>query len=610
MSSMGREQDLSRTPTELEAASSEPAAQPPKLDIASAVGNRAFANSVAARKADDAGEPAGIRPDGTAAPEVEAEIAARRGAGAPLDAGVRDRIGDGLGGELPDVRVHTDPVASSLARAVSARAFTVGSDVFFGDGEYRPGTTDGDALIAHETAHAIQQSGAPTSGPLQVSRPGDAQEVEADSAADQALSRAPATRFSRQAIARAPEDAALERDRDDARDHLDALEDSLEDYVRAHRRWLSANWVRFYSLTSSNPRLSLGKAGLDGLVSNAIGNAAADTVKGVGKRVIARGAGGAAGAAAGGAIANLPGLAIGFVIGVVIETVAGLIHDSIGPSSEEKARAAEAEQVGLLVEDSEKALQLVETAGFAEARASVDKARAALAEMEDQTEIIDFGRAARLEATRAKLNRPVESDRSLAQFLLQDWVLEHAGDENDEDSETNQAQWEKALAVGFRGKDALEGYYEMFAYQTRSHFGAAGLDITEIQRVIDNTEPWARDRLVRHKRDRRDLPGSIHEKTMKANDRSRFTFDKARDPEALIRFLGSQYAELTDEGKQAIREGRFKLECTLDLEEDEGTVYVDEWEWTVTFPGEGKWWVRTSPPHARRNPLSFTHSPD
>ena len=607
---MGREQDLSRTPTELEAASRRPAAQPPKLDIASAIGNRAFASSVAARRADDAGERTGILPDGTAAPEVEAEIAARRGGGAPLDAGVRDRIGDGLGGELPDVRVHTDPVAASLARAVSARAFTVGSDVFFGNGEYRPGTTDGDALIAHETAHAIQQSGAPTAGPLQVSQPGDAQEVEADRAAEQALSRAPANRFSRRAIARAPDDAALERDRDDARDYLDALENSVEDYVRANRRWLSANWIRFYSLTSSNPRLSLGMAGLDGLLSNAIGNATADGMKFVGKRLIARGAGAAAGAAAGGAIANLPGLVVGFVIGVLIETVAGLIYDSIGPSSEEEARAAEAERVGLLIEDSEKALQQVESAGIAQARARVNEARAALAEMEDGMEIIDFGRAARLEAVRNKLNRPVESDRSLAQFLLQDWVMEHAGDENDPDSEVNEAQWEKALAAGFRGKDALEGYYEMFAYQTRSHFGAAGLDTTEIQHVIDNTEPWARDRLVRHKRDRRDLPGSIHETTMKANDRSRFRFDKARDPEALIRFLGSQYAELTDAGKQAIREGRFKLECTLDLEEDEGTVYVDEWEWTVTFPGEGEWWVRTSPPHARRNPLSFAFSPD
>ena len=49
----------------------------------------------------------------------------------------------------------------ALARAVSARAFTVGSDIFFAPGEYQPGTRDGDELIAHEVAHVVQQRGAP-----------------------------------------------------------------------------------------------------------------------------------------------------------------------------------------------------------------------------------------------------------------------------------------------------------------------------------------------------------------------------------------------------------------------------------------------------------------
>jgi hypothetical protein len=67
-----------------------------------------------------------------------------------------------------------------MARAVSARAFTVGSDIFFASGEYRPGNADGDQLIAHEAAHVLQQRGAPTTGPLTVSQPGDAMEREAE----------------------------------------------------------------------------------------------------------------------------------------------------------------------------------------------------------------------------------------------------------------------------------------------------------------------------------------------------------------------------------------------------------------------------------------------
>jgi hypothetical protein len=57
------------------------------------------------------------------------------------------------------VRVHTDTKAGELSTQLNARAFTIGSDVAFGGGEYRPGTLVGDALIAHELAHVVQQGG-------------------------------------------------------------------------------------------------------------------------------------------------------------------------------------------------------------------------------------------------------------------------------------------------------------------------------------------------------------------------------------------------------------------------------------------------------------------
>ena len=68
---------------------------------------------------------------------------------------------------------------------MSARAFATGNDVYFAKGEYNPGSADGDRLIAHELAHVVQQRGAPTSGPLTVSNPGDAMENEADAVAAQ-----------------------------------------------------------------------------------------------------------------------------------------------------------------------------------------------------------------------------------------------------------------------------------------------------------------------------------------------------------------------------------------------------------------------------------------
>ena len=81
------------------------------------------------------------------------------------------------------MRVHTDSTADALARSVSARAFTTGTDVYFAAGQYQPGTGDGDSLLAHELTHVTQQRGAPASGPLTVSEPGDAMETEADAVA-------------------------------------------------------------------------------------------------------------------------------------------------------------------------------------------------------------------------------------------------------------------------------------------------------------------------------------------------------------------------------------------------------------------------------------------
>ena len=152
------------------------APEPDSLErLASNVGNRAFATL--------AREGAGILPDGRAHPDVEAAIARGRGSGAPLDGGVRGRLGPSLGDDLADVRVHADDHSDALARSVSARAFTTGSDLYFAKGEYAPGSGEGDRLLAHELTHVVQQRGAPTGGPLTVSQPGDALEAEADRAA-------------------------------------------------------------------------------------------------------------------------------------------------------------------------------------------------------------------------------------------------------------------------------------------------------------------------------------------------------------------------------------------------------------------------------------------
>ncbi|HXA55525.1 MAG TPA: DUF4157 domain-containing protein [Solirubrobacteraceae bacterium] len=157
----------------------QPASAPdPAQRLAAEVGNRAFGALISR-------ECASILADGTVHPEVQAAIARRRGGGGALDGRSRERFASQLGDPLADVRVHTDAGADTLARSMSARAFTTGSDVFFATGEYRPGTGAGDRLLAHELTHVVQQRGAPITGPLTVSEPGDAQEAEAEAVADE-----------------------------------------------------------------------------------------------------------------------------------------------------------------------------------------------------------------------------------------------------------------------------------------------------------------------------------------------------------------------------------------------------------------------------------------
>jgi len=85
--------------------------------------------------------------------------------GSPLNPVIRQRLESVLGVSLSAIRVHTGPVAEQAAVHYEARAFTIGSNIYLRSGE---SATDL-ALIAHETAHAVQQTStllaAPPRGP-------------------------------------------------------------------------------------------------------------------------------------------------------------------------------------------------------------------------------------------------------------------------------------------------------------------------------------------------------------------------------------------------------------------------------------------------------------
>lgn len=57
---------------------------------------------------------------------------------------------------INEATIHTGAYADEFARSLHALAFTVGTDIYFRNGAYKPETEEGRALLAHELKHVSQ----------------------------------------------------------------------------------------------------------------------------------------------------------------------------------------------------------------------------------------------------------------------------------------------------------------------------------------------------------------------------------------------------------------------------------------------------------------------
>jgi hypothetical protein len=102
----------------------------------------------------------GAAPRSAPRPAPGGPIGDALGPGSPLDASTRAAFGPVLGRHAADVRLHTDARAHRLARAARANALTDGRSIAFRRGAYKPGSSSGRALLAHELAHVALGHGA------------------------------------------------------------------------------------------------------------------------------------------------------------------------------------------------------------------------------------------------------------------------------------------------------------------------------------------------------------------------------------------------------------------------------------------------------------------
>jgi hypothetical protein len=131
------------------AASGAAVAETPPLAV-----QRRSSSADAAASVDTVGAEGGSMPA-----SVEHEIQSARSGGRELDPGTRQPMERAFGADFGSVRVHSGSQSTALNDSLQAKAFTVGSDIFFRGAVPDVGTRDGQELLAHELAHTVQQGG-------------------------------------------------------------------------------------------------------------------------------------------------------------------------------------------------------------------------------------------------------------------------------------------------------------------------------------------------------------------------------------------------------------------------------------------------------------------
>ncbi len=92
-----------------------------------------------------------------ASPELASKISATKGTGSPLEPAIQREMGGKMGADFSGVNIHTGSDAQKMSSELGAKAFTVGSDIYFNRGQYATKSSEGKRLLAHELTHTVQQ---------------------------------------------------------------------------------------------------------------------------------------------------------------------------------------------------------------------------------------------------------------------------------------------------------------------------------------------------------------------------------------------------------------------------------------------------------------------
>lgn len=384
-------------------------------------------------------------------------------------------------------------------------------------------------------------------------------------------------------------------DKAQAQESLLAWNTAAHTTIDANRAWVSGNWTEYYGHTQQNPRLAWSKDVLSGTISNALGNLITELGAGTIRRAAKQAAGGI-GALIGTAVLPGAGTVIGFLIGVLVEQAASMIYDAIFGDPAGKAAYQAGQRTARLIAIKDKQLNAAARKSRAQHQAAFKRFQLRLNKFDTQTEVDNLKNWADREEAKAKKSKPPESDRSLFEQMLKDWVREHAGDEEDANKATAEHDWEQARKRAFGKGDSLDRHPEIFAYQTRAHWadvGIAGSALGYANQIVERANRLKTDSDAEKKFDGLKI---------------KFSSSAARPNPRLVQFLLNRHKgsargtarmrrrrhEEFKAGKRAygarwyydeqtqLEKGNYTFNVTLDLDTADGACYVNEWEYDYT----------------------------
>ena len=92
-----------------------------------------------------------------ASPDIVDQLNSTKGGGRPLAPDIQREMSTKMGSNFSNVQVHTDSRAVQMNRALGARAFTVGQNIYFNSNQFAPSSSSGKRLLVHELVHTVQQ---------------------------------------------------------------------------------------------------------------------------------------------------------------------------------------------------------------------------------------------------------------------------------------------------------------------------------------------------------------------------------------------------------------------------------------------------------------------